>query len=70
MDNQKEPRILSQTPNNINDMKSIMNSIILCQLMEGIVGLLDVTETHQKCINVVTGMNLSLADVKRAGERI
>jgi len=51
-------------------MKSIMDSIILCQLMEGIVGLLDVTETHQKCINVVTGMNLSLADVKRAGERI
>lgn len=55
---------------NINDMKSIMDSIILCQLTEVIVGLLDVTEMHQRCINVITGMNLSLADVKGAGERI
>jgi aldehyde:ferredoxin oxidoreductase len=54
----------------INHFMILTDSMILCHLPESVWGPLDVTELLTRCINVVTGMDMTHEDGQRTAERI
>lgn len=54
----------------INHLMIMLDSMIICHLTEGIWGPLDITESLVRCINVTTGMDLSLDETRKTAERI
>ena len=48
----------------------LTDSIILCHLTESIWGPLDINEILVRCINITTGMNTTLDEVRKTAERI
>ena len=54
----------------INHLNIFTDSLIVCHLTESIWGPLDVTDTVVRCLNVATGMNMTLEEARTAAERI
>ena len=54
----------------INHLNIFTDSLIVCHLTESIWGPLDVTDSAVRCLNVATGMNMTLEEARTAAERI
>jgi aldehyde:ferredoxin oxidoreductase len=54
----------------INHLNIFTDSLIVCHLTESIWGPLDVTDIAVRCLNVATGMNMTLEEARTAAERI
>jgi len=54
----------------INHLNIFTDSLIVCHLTESIWGPLDVTDSAVRCLNVATGMNMTLEEARIAAERI
>ncbi|KJS22401.1 MAG: hypothetical protein VR72_06100, partial [Clostridiaceae bacterium BRH_c20a] len=54
----------------VTRMTTILDSLIVCRMTEGILGLTSLTEKHAEIINVITGMNPTVKDVVDISDRI
>lgn len=54
----------------VTRMTTILDSLIVCRMTEGILGLTGLTEKHAEIINVITGMNPTVKDVVDISDRI
>jgi len=54
----------------INHLNILTDSMILCHLPESVWGPLDITDILVRCLNITTGMDLTLEETKKTAERI
>ncbi len=54
----------------INHLNILTDSMIVCHLPEAIWGPLDITDNVVRCLNAVTGMDLTLDQARKTAERI
>lgn len=54
----------------VQRMTTFMDSMVMCRMLEGIFGPVGLTEDHARLVKVVTGMDLSIGNLKDIADRI
>lgn len=54
----------------VQRMTTFMDTMVMCRMLEGIFGPIGITEDHARLVNVVTGMDLSIDELKDIADRI